>query len=55
MMSQIDELIEKAKKIPVDSVQKEAQRRSFAFGNAKIENDRVTRDMVDRAAETKAR
>jgi hypothetical protein len=29
----------------------EAQRRSFAFGNANIENDRVTRDVVDAAAE----
>lgn len=54
-MSKIDELIEKAKKIQPDPSQQEAQRRSFAFGNAKIENDRVTRDMIDRAAEAKAR
>lgn len=54
-MSEIDELIAKAKKICADPDQIEAQRRSFAFGNAKIENDRVTRDMIDRAAEAKGR
>jgi hypothetical protein len=31
--------------------QKEAQRRSFAYGNTKIENDAITRDTVDQAAE----
>jgi len=29
----------------------ESQRRSFAFGNANIENEAVTREVVDRAAE----
>jgi hypothetical protein len=32
--------------------QQEEQRRSFAFGNANIENDQVTRDTVDQAADT---
>jgi hypothetical protein len=31
--------------------QKEAQRRSFVYGNTKIENDAITRETVDRAAE----
>ena len=35
----------------LSDAEKEAQRRSFAYGNAHIENDRVTRDMVDEAAE----
>ncbi len=35
----------------MSGAEKEAQRRSFAYGNAHIENDRVTREMVDRAAE----
>jgi hypothetical protein len=26
-------------------------RRSFAYGNVKIENDSITRDRIDRAAE----
>lgn len=30
---------------------REAQRRSFAYGNTKTENDRITKAMVDRAAE----
>lgn len=29
----------------------ETHRRSFAYGNAVIENPRVTREMVDRAAD----
>jgi hypothetical protein len=31
--------------------EKEAQRRSFAYGNAHIENERVTREMIDKAAD----
>jgi hypothetical protein len=52
---------EKAREIPADEVfargraisltQKEEQRRSFAYGNASIENDRVTKEMVAREAE----
>jgi hypothetical protein len=30
---------------------KEEQRRSFAFGNANIENERVTRETVNKQAE----
>jgi len=48
--SPTDRLIEKAKKLQVSREQREIQRRSFAYGNAKTENDRVTREMVDRAA-----
>jgi hypothetical protein len=35
--------------------EQEAQRRSFAYGNAHIENERVTREMVDDAADKKRR
>lgn len=31
--------------------QKEAQRRSFVYGNTKIENDAITRATVDQAAD----
>ena len=31
--------------------QKEAQRRSFVYGNTKIENEAITRDTVNKAAE----
>jgi hypothetical protein len=32
--------------------QKETQRRSFVYGNTKIDNDAVTRDTVDKAADS---
>jgi hypothetical protein len=50
MVRRIDEIIEKAAKMKMSDAEKEAQRRSFAYGNAHIENDRVTREMVDKAA-----
>lgn len=50
-MTKTDELIERAKNIKMTELQAEEQRRSFAYGNAKTENDRVTRGMVDKAAE----
>lgn len=31
--------------------QQEEQRRSFAFGNTHFENERITRETIDRAAE----
>ncbi len=43
-------LLEKARQVEMSSDQKEEQRRSFAFGNANIENANVTRETVDRAA-----
>ena len=54
-MSEIEEMIERAKKLVTTPEQREAQRRSFAYGNSKIENDRITREMVDRAADAKPR
>ena len=44
-------LIERSKKHEMTAEEREAQRRSFAFGNANIDNPNVTREMVDRAAE----
>lgn len=31
--------------------QREQQRRSFAYGNTNIENERITRQTIDRAAD----
>ena len=45
------ELIEMARKTPMTSEQEAEQRRSFAYGNTRIENDAVTREIVDRAAD----
>ena len=48
----LTKLIEAARKVRMTPEQKEQQRRSFAYGNAKIENDLVTRDTVDEQAES---
>lgn len=44
-------LIEKSKGVKMTPAEVERQRRSFAFGNTNIENDRVTRRVVDEQAE----
>ncbi|HEV2161486.1 MAG TPA: hypothetical protein VGR52_04520 [Stellaceae bacterium] len=46
------ELIERARTIEMTSDEREQQRRSFAYGNTSIENDLITRAMVDECAET---
>lgn len=48
-------LIEKAKGVEMTPSQKEEQRRSFAYGNTNIENERVTRHIVDEQAEKLAK
>ena len=47
--SDLDELIQRAKSVKMTSAEEEAQRRSFAYGNTKIENDRITRQTIDEA------
>jgi hypothetical protein len=46
MTKDLQELIERARKIEMTSDQLGVQRRSFAYGNTKIENERITREMV---------
>jgi hypothetical protein len=50
--SEFQVLLEHAKRIKMSAEHKEAQRRSFAYGNANIENEAVTREMIDEAADT---
>jgi hypothetical protein len=47
----LNKLIEAAKRVKPTPEHREAQRRSFAYGNTAFENDRITRDMVDRQAD----
>ncbi len=47
----LDQLLETARGLPVSAAEREQQRRSFAFGNTNIENEGITRDAIDRAAE----
>jgi hypothetical protein len=51
MSEHLQRLIDASRGKTMSDAEKEAQRRSFAYGNAHIENDRVTREMVDQAAE----
>jgi hypothetical protein len=51
MSENLKEMLEVAMKSPMTDADKEAQRRSFAYSNAHIENERVTRKMVDEAAD----
>jgi hypothetical protein len=46
MNKDLQELIERARKIEMTPEQIGEQRRSFAYGNTHIENDRITREMV---------
>lgn len=50
MTNRLQELLEEAKKTVQTPQEKEEQRRSFAYGNTKIGNPCITREMVDRAA-----
>lgn len=51
MTDYLKKLIETSRHIPFSEDEREAQRRSFAYGNTHIENDRITREMVDEQAE----
>jgi hypothetical protein len=47
MSDHLQVLIDAARGRFISDDEREAQRRSFAYGNTKIENDRITREMVD--------
>jgi hypothetical protein len=47
MTNELEELIERAKRIEMTKAQVAEQRRSFAYGNTHIENDLVTREMIE--------
>jgi hypothetical protein len=49
MTKDLQELVERARKIEMTAEQVTAQRQSFAYGNTHIENDRITRQMVAEA------
>jgi hypothetical protein len=51
MSASISRLIELAKAVKVTPEEREEQRRSFAYGNTAVENDLITREMVERQAE----
>jgi hypothetical protein len=55
MSEKLEFLMEQAKKIVMTPAEQEEQRRSFAYGNTKIENDLITREMINEAADRMAK
>lgn len=51
MSEALQKLIEAAKNREISDEEREQQRRSFAYGNTKIENSLITREMIDEEAE----
>ncbi|MDQ2925661.1 MAG: hypothetical protein M3R43_08930 [Acidobacteriota bacterium] len=51
MTTELTKLVEAARQRPFPEAEREAQRRSFAYGNTKIENNLITRSMIDEADE----
>lgn len=52
MTKELQELVDRTREIEMTPNQLREQRRSFAYGNTHIENERITREMV---AELEAR
>jgi hypothetical protein len=52
MDKRLEEIVATARATVMSPAERESQRRSFAYGNTKIENDRITRDTINTAAET---
>ena len=55
MSPELEALLAATKTAKPTPEQLEQQRRSFVFGNTALENDLITREMVDREAERLAR
>lgn len=51
MPRHLEMLLEATRKREITPAELEAQRRSFAYGNTHFENERVTRETIDRAAD----
>jgi hypothetical protein len=55
MTEVLKKLLEAAKTAKPTPEHREQQRRSFVYGNTHFENERITREMVDREAEKLAK
>ncbi|UVC08354.1 hypothetical protein IHQ71_24925 [Rhizobium sp. TH2] len=51
MNESLEKLVEAARKVKPTESDHEQQRRSFAYGNTHFENQLITREMIDKAAE----
>ena len=54
MTDELQQLIARSRGVKMTSDEAEKQRRSFAYGNSKIENARISRKSIDKAAKTLA-
>jgi hypothetical protein len=52
MSNKLEYLIERARRHTTTPEQREAQIRSFAYGNTHLENEGITRADIDRAADS---
>ena len=50
MSETLKKLLERNRHTTMTPAQREAQRQSFAYGNTKFENERITRETVERAS-----
>ncbi len=50
MRQELETLIDEARSTTMSCDESEAQRRSFAYGNTNIENDKVTKESINTAA-----
>ena len=55
MPEDLESALERARALPMTDEEQEAQRRSFVYGNANIENEHVTREIVNEVAVELAR
>jgi hypothetical protein len=51
MSQELQQLLERARTHHFTAAEREEHRRSFAYGNTKIENPRITRALIDKEAE----
>ena len=47
MSGEMSDLIDAARKVQMTASDQEEQRRSFVYGNTSIENDEITRELVN--------
>jgi hypothetical protein len=47
--NELDGLIERARGVEMTGDERDAQRRSFVYGNSRIANERITWEVIDRA------
>ena len=50
MNASLSQLVEMAKRVQMSEQQRAEQRNSFVYGNTKIENATITKEMVERVA-----